>query len=155
MSLGAFIAGFVPMLRLGNFNFALNVAVFQEMHHSAEYRWPAQERFGQLPALQYTGAGEESVTLPGIIYPEWRGSANAMAMLRALAEQGQPQLMLDAQGRVYGRWVITNVEETRGTFAAFALPRKIEFTVTLKRFDGSDIAPLENSLTDSISQWLS
>lgn len=154
MSLGSFIAGFVPMLRLGNFNFALNMAVFQEMERDAEYRWASQDRFGQLPALQYTGPGEETITLPGVIYPEWRGSANAMGMLRELAAQGQPQMVIDAQGHLYGRWVITNVRETRSTFAAFALPRKIEFSVTLKRFDGADGSLLANFLTDQVSKLL-
>ena len=155
MSLGSFIAGFVPMFRLGSFNFALNVAVFQEMHRSTEYRWPAQDRFGQLPALQYAGPGEETITLPGVIYPEWRGSANAMDQLRALAAKGQPLLLLDAQGALYGRWVITQVEETRGTFAAFALPRKIEFSVAIKKFDGTDVALLGSFLGGVITSLAS
>ena len=154
MSLGTFIAGFVPMLRLGSFNFALNMAVFQEMHRSSEYRWPGQDRFGQLPALQYTGPGEETMTLPGVIYPEWRGSANAMGMLRDLAAHGQPQLLIDAQGQLYGRWVITQVDETRSTFGAFAMPKKIEFSVTLKRFDGADGSLLANFITDQVSKLL-
>jgi phage protein U len=152
MSLGSFVAGFVPMFMLGSFRFSLNMAVFQEMHRTAEYRWPGQDRFGQLPALQYTGPGEETITLPGIIYPEWRGSANAMDMLRALAAQGQPQTLLDAQGNLYGRWVVTQVDETRSIFAAFALPRKIEFSVTLKRFDGADVSLLGTFIGNQLSQ---
>jgi phage protein U len=152
MSIGSFISGFVPMLRLGNFNFSLNNAVFQEMRRSAEYRWPGQDRFGQMPALQYTGPGEEIITLPGVIYPSWRGTAAAMANLRVLASKGQPQQLIDAQGNLYGRWVITSVEETRSTFAAFAQPRKVEFNVTLKHFDGyGDGNALDNLLASAIS----
>lgn len=138
MSLGSFVSGYVPMLRLGSFNFSLNVAVFQEMRRVSEYKWAAQERFGQTPARQFVGIGDDAITLPGVIYPEWKGSSNAMAKLRAMASQGLPYLMLDAQGHIYGRWVIESIEETRGVFAAFAQPKKIEFAVTLKYFDGTD-----------------
>ena len=138
MSLGSFVSGYVPMMRVGSFKFALNVAVFQEMHRSSEYNWPSQPRNGQRPALQFTGYGDDTITLPGVIYPEWRGSANAMGDLRALASQGLPQMLIDSLGHIYGRWVITEIDETRSTFAAFAMPRKIEFSVTLKHFDGDD-----------------
>jgi uncharacterized protein len=138
MSLGSFVSGYVPMLRLGDFNFSLNVAVFQEMRRVTEYQWASQDRFGQLKARQFVSLGDDTLTLPGIIYPEWRGSSNAMAQLRTMGAQGLPYLMLDAQGHIYGRWTIESVEENRGIFAAFTQPKKIEFTVTLKLFDGGD-----------------
>jgi phage protein U len=150
MSLAGFLSGFVPMLRLGDFNFALHIAVPQEMRRSAEYKWPSQERFGQLPALQFTGPGEETITLPGVVYPQWRGSANAMAKLRAMGARGQPYLLMDAQGNMYGRWVIKGVEETRSAFAAFTMPRKIEFNVTLQRFDGADSSLLGNLVNNAL-----
>lgn len=134
------------------FNFALNVAVFQEMRRTAEYRWPSQERFGQLPARQYVGPGDETITLPGVIYPQWNGSANAMGKLRAMAAMGQPYMLIDAQGNMYGRWVITNVEETRSAYGAFAMPRKIEFSVTLQRFDGKDSSLLGDLLDKALDK---
>ncbi|QPB08638.1 tail protein [Burkholderia phage Mica] len=152
MSLGSFISGFVPMLRLGSFNFSLNMAVFQEMRRSAEYKWPEQDRIGQAPALQFVGLGAETISLPGVIYPEWRGSAAAMAQLREMAAAGQPYLLIDAGGNIYGRWVITQVDETRSAFAGFTVPRKIEFDVTLKRFDGADSNALVNLITQALGQ---
>jgi phage protein U len=59
-----------------------------------------------------------------------------MQNMRDLAAQGEPQLLLDSRGNIYGHWVITNIEETRSVFAAFTQPRKIEFSVTLQKFDG-------------------
>jgi phage protein U len=144
MSLGSFVSGYIPMLRLGSINFALNTAVYQEMQRTAEYNWPGQERFGQLAALQYTGPGEETMTLPGVIYPTYKGSANAIANLRTLASLGQPQMLMDSQGKLYGNWVIVRVEEKRSEFALLNMPKKIEFSVTLKRFDGKDGSLLPN-----------
>jgi phage protein U len=57
------------MMQLGAFKFSLNTAAYQSLSHSTGYRWQGQERFGQLPAQQYTGPGEDSVTLSGDIYP--------------------------------------------------------------------------------------
>jgi len=56
-----------------------------------------------------------------------------MQNMRDLAAQGQPQLLRDSQGNIYGRWVITNIEEARSAFAAFTQPRKIEFSITLQK----------------------
>lgn len=144
MSLGSFVSGFVPMMMLGSFRFSLNTAVFQEMRRSTEFKWAAQDRIGQQPARQFVGFGDDTLVLPGVIYPEWKGSSNAMAQLRSMAAVAQPYLLMDAQGHIYGRWVIDSVEETRSIFAAFNQPRKIEFTVTIKLFDGSDYSLLPN-----------
>ena len=42
-------------------------------------------------------------------------------------------------GWVWGRWVITGVEERKSLFMADGAPRKIEFTTSLKAY-GSDLA---------------
>lgn len=154
MSIASLVSGFVPMLMLGPFRFSLNKAVFQEMRRSTEYKWASQERFGQLAARQFCGFGTDRITLPGVIYPSYRGTSGAMEMLRTLAATGKPQLVLDAQGNIYGRWVITEIEETRSTFAAFAQPRKVEFTVTLEKFDGITTNALDTFIADQISQAL-
>jgi uncharacterized protein len=149
MTIGSFVSGYVPMFILGTFKFALNVAVPQEVQRSTEYKWPAQERFGQAPALQFTGKGSDTITLPGVIYPEWKGSANAMTTLRSMAAQGLPYNFLDGLGNVYGRWVVTRVDEKKSIFAGFGQPKKIEFEVTLEYFDGADdpaIADLSGTL---------
>ena len=151
MSIGSFVSGYLPMLRLGNFNFSLNSAVFQEMRRTSDFKWEAQDRVGQRPALQFTGLGEDTITLPGVTYPEYKGSSNAMEQMRKMAAAGEPYLLLDSQGRIYGRWVITNVEETRGTFAVFSQPKKIEFNVTIKCFDGDTTSLLETLMNMAIS----
>lgn len=135
-SFGSFVSGYVPMLMLGDFQFALNVAVFKEIKRSTDYMWPTQNRFGQRQARQFTGMGDDTITLPGTIFPEWKGSTNAMKTLRAMAALGQPNLLLDGTGQIYGRWVVTKVDETRSIFAAYTQPKKIEFSVTLGYFDG-------------------
>ncbi|WP_441228024.1 phage tail protein [Tardiphaga sp. 20_F10_N6_6] len=122
------------MLRLGSFTFSVNTAAYQELKRRTEYKWAAQERFGQLDALQYTGPGEDTITLNGVILPVYRGGFAQVDALRAIAATRQPQLLISGMGNVFGLWVITTVDEGQGVFAALGLPRKQEFTVSLRKF---------------------
>lgn len=122
------------MLMLGAFKFSLNTLAFSEMQRSASYRWAAQERFGALDALQYTGPGEDGITLPGILYPEFRGGHNQISDLRALAAQGRPLKLIAQSGRVVGLWVIENVAEGRSVFGPDGLPRRVEFVLKMRKF---------------------
>jgi phage protein U len=123
------------MLALGDFQFGLNTAAFQEFSRSTEQRWSAQDVFGQLAALQHTGPGQETITLPGVILPEFRGSAGQIDRLRALAADAVPVPLITGTGRILGEYVIERVEERQSVFAAAGLARKIEFTVTLRLYD--------------------
>lgn len=122
------------MLQLGSFQFGINTAAYQTLQRSNEWRWPAQDRFGKGPVLQHVGQGAETITLPGVVYPEWRGGLGQMDTLRALAAEGKPQTMIDGAGNVLGRWVIERVEEKQAVFADAGVPRKQEFTVQLRRY---------------------
>lgn len=126
------------MLQLGSFQFGVSTAAYQTLQRTTEYRWPSQDRFGQMAALQYVGPGSDSITLPGVIYPEWRGGLAVVDGLRRLADQGRPQRMVDGRGTILGRWVIERVEEKQSVFADAGVPRKVEFTLNLRRYHGDE-----------------
>lgn len=133
-------AGNAPtMLILGGFKFSVNTAVFQEQRRMTSYRWPAQERIGQFDALQFTGPGEDRITLPGVIYPDFRGGADQLNELRSLASRGQPLRLIAASGEVLGMWVIESVEEVQSTFKVDGSPRRQDFTITIKKFGDADV----------------
>lgn len=136
MNVLSYATGYMPMLLFGDFMFSLNSAAPQEINRSTSYNWPAQERVGQLAALQYTGPGEDTFELPGVIYPSYRGGLAQMDMLRMQAATGLPQYLIDGQGNVYGRYVLERVEERRSVFSPLGIPLKIEFSLYLKKFDG-------------------
>lgn len=103
------------------------------------YRWPAQERIGQFDALQFTGPGEDRITLPGVIYPDFRGGSDQLNELRSLASRGQPLRLIAASGEVLGMWVIESVEEVQSTFKVDGSPRRQDFTITIKKFGDADV----------------
>jgi phage protein U len=117
----------------GRFPFGINTAAFQELSRDTSWRWPGQELFGQMPALQFVGPGDDTITLPGVIYPEFRGGTKQIQDMRDLASNGTPELLLDGRGNILGKWVCTNISEVQSTFAGFGIPLKQEFTITLRR----------------------
>lgn len=123
------------MMQLGSFQFSIMTAVYQELIRKNEYKWPSQHRFGQRPSRQFVGVGDETMQLPGVIYPEYRGGFKQVEAMRRIAARGQPLLLVDGLGKLWGRWVIESIDEKQSLFAAFGAPRKQEFTLSLARFD--------------------
>ena len=123
------------MMQLGSFQFGVKTAAYQELNRKNEYRWASQDRFGLRPTLQFTGIGAETIDLPGVIYPEFRGGFSQIKSMRTMAATGQPNFMIAGDGAMMGRWVIDSIDEKQSVFAAIGKPRKIEFTLKLRRFD--------------------
>lgn len=130
------------MMQLGSFQFGINTAAYESLSRTDEWRWPEQERYGQEAALQYTGPGAASVTLDGVIYPEWKGGLGQLDAMRREAGKGQPLVLVDGRGQALGMWVIERVGETQGTFAAGGVARRIEFSLQLKRFSSQVTGPV-------------
>lgn len=119
---------------LGSFKFSLTTAAYQQLQRTTEYRWPAQDRFGQLAALQATGPGSDSITLPGVIFPEFAGGLGQIDALRALASQQKPQTLIDGRGNVMGQWVIESIDENQEIFAVKGAPLKQNFSLKIRKF---------------------
>lgn len=138
------------MLQLGSYQFGTTTAAYKELTRASEWRWEEQERFGQRAALQFTGPGEDSITLPGVIYPEWRGGFTQVAQMRALADEGKPQSLVDGNGASLGKWVIKRVEEGQSVFADAGMPRRVEFSLQLLRFPDATLAGIVAAVTGAV-----
>ncbi|MEZ6853022.1 phage tail protein [Halodesulfovibrio aestuarii] len=129
-----------PMMRLGEYVFSLDTAVYQSMSRTSKYNWAEQARIGRNPSLQYTGTGADTLSLPGIIFPTFKGKLRQLEAMRAEAEKGTPLLLIDLYGlnkvnrNVLGYWCITSVKEKTSDYLAGGIPQKIEFTLDLKYF---------------------
>ena len=122
------------MMSLGEYRFSAPTAAYQELTHSTEYRWAAQERLGRLPARQYLGPGDETITLRGVVHPHYKGGLGQIDRMRTEAGRGEPLLLSEGTGRVLGTWVIERIEETRRVLDADGAPRRIEFNLKLTRY---------------------
>lgn len=129
-------AGNAPvLLSLGGFKFSLNTAAFTERRRKTGYRWAAQERIGGHDTLQFTGWEADTIELPGVVYPEFRGvGTTQIGNLRTLANGGIPVRMVTSDGRNFGEWVIEEIEDTQSYFTPTGDFLKQEFTIKLRRY---------------------
>lgn len=125
-----------PQFSIGEYQFSLNTAVAQTLDRTTEQRWGRHALFGQHEALQDLGPGADTITLAGVIYPHWRGGTGQIEAMRQTANLGEPLMLVDGSGTVYGWWVIESIDEKAGEFAALGVPRKQEFSMKLRYFDG-------------------
>lgn len=122
------------MMGLGPYRFSLNTSAYQQLRRSIEYRWQGQDRLQNDVAMQYVGLGKEEIELEGIIYPHFRGGLDQVRDMQEAANKGEPLLLIDGLGQVWGRWVITRIEETQDTFLKAGVPRKISFRMAITRY---------------------
>jgi hypothetical protein len=127
------------MLTLGDFRFEMHTLAYEKLALSQSYRWPAQARITRDPALQYVGRETATIQLDGVLRPNSliRGRLSHIETLRAMADQGKPYVLVDGIGRVWGKWVITDIKDDRSLFLDDGQSRVINFSVSLKSY-GSD-----------------
>jgi len=121
-------------MALGSYRFSLGSAAYQELRRSNAYRWQAQERLQRLPAQQFLGPGSETLDLKGVIYPHYRGGFKQLDAMRAQAGKGEPLLLVDGLGFIWGQWVVLQVDETQSVLLTNGQPRKLEFQLRLARY---------------------
>jgi len=122
------------MMALGSYRFALETSAYQQLQRTISYRWQAQDRINNDPAMQFVGPGAEQINLEGIIYPDFRGGLGQIEGMKDSADNGEPLLLVDGLGQIWGRWVILQIEETREVFLKNGVPRKISFRLSISRY---------------------
>lgn len=127
------------MMALGEYRFSLATAAYQSLDRSSDWRWESVDRIGARPAKQYLGPGEDTVNMRGTIYPHFRGGLGQVEAMRTEANKGEPYLLVDGTGKVWGNYCITNVSETQETFFSNGIPRKIDFTIALAMYGDDDV----------------
>ena len=83
-----------------------------------------------MPAYQFTGRGEDTISLDGSIVPEF-GSQMSITALRTMGDTGKSFPLIAGTGKVFGLYHIDDLQETQTFFYKNGLPRKIEFTLKL------------------------
>ena len=135
------------MMALGLYVFSLSTTAYQQLQRQTGWRHPSNPRVGALPARQFVGKGDDTITLSGLILPEISGQRLSLDALRLMADSGKSWPLVEGTGRIYGLWIIENLQETNTLFFRDGAPRRIEFTLTLQRVDDSQIELLGSLLS--------
>jgi len=144
------------MMALGMFVFSLPTLAYQELQRQTEWKHPGSPRVGTRDAHQYTGKGDDTITLTGWVAPELTGSLYSLDALRLMADTGKSWILIQGTGRIYGSFVITNMTEDRSMLTQSGDADRVGFSISLKRTDES-VLGLLNTLGDlgSIKNMLS
>ena len=118
------------MMILGMFPFSISTAVYQQLQRSTNWRHASNSRVGDMPAYQYVGRGEDTISLEGTIVPEF-GSQMSITALRTMGDTGKAFPLIAGTGKVFGLYLIADLQETQTIFFQNGLPRKIEFSLKL------------------------
>ena len=129
---------------LGPVLFSVDTSAYEQLQRSTQYQWASQSRLGHPvlkrmgiggPAYQFIGPGDESISLNGTIFPQYKGGPLHVSLMRLTAGLGIPLPLIDGNGLIYGFWIIESVQQTNSVFFSDGNPRKIDFSLTLKRYN--------------------
>lgn len=120
------------MMIFGMFVFSLTTATYQSLQRSTSWNHASNSRVGSMPAYQYVGKGEDTITLDGSIVPEF-GQQLSITALRVMGDTGKSFPLIAGNGKIYGMWKIDSVEETQTYFYKDGLPKKVEFSLKLTK----------------------
>lgn len=123
---------------LGDYQFSLETAAFQDYGRDVDYRWNQHDRLGREPAQQFMGKGTDKISLKGTIYPTYKGGLGQIDSMRESADKGEPLQYVDGMGNVIGQYCIKGVKETGTVFFENGAPRKMTFALDLVRYGEDD-----------------
>lgn len=113
------------------------------------------------PSTQFLGPENDMLTLSGVLMPEITGGRLSLLALEQMAEQGKAWPLIEGSGTIYGMYVIEGLNQTKTEFFRDGMPRRIEFTLSLKRVDESlsdmfgDLSAQLNNLQGTATSALS
>ena len=122
------------MMALGDYRFSIDTAAYDTLKRQQSYRWQAQPRLQRHPALQFMGLGKETLDLQGVIYPDIGGDLGQLDSMRAQANKGEPLLLVDGLGFVWGQWIISHITEEQSLPLSNGQPRKQTFLLQLEYY---------------------
>ncbi len=138
------------MMVLGLYVFMLRTVPYQELQYQRNWRHATNSRINRRPSTQFLGPDNDTLTLSGVLLPEITGGRLSLLALELMAETGKAWPLIEGSGTIYGMFVIESLSQTKTEFFESGTPRRIEFTLTLKRVDES-LTEMFGNLGDQLS----
>ncbi|BET31278.1 MULTISPECIES: phage tail protein [Wolbachia] len=104
------------------------------VRYSKENRWSTIECIGKIPSLQNIGQGAENIDLEGVIYFHNLNDLNQLKSMKETEKNHEPSILVDNLGNVLGRFVIVRLEEKQTSYFPCGLPKKVEFSLSLRSY---------------------
>ncbi len=142
------------LMALGLFIFEQRTTPHQSITENKKERFSTHNNLNSRPTYQHIGTGEDTLSISGVLYPEFTGGRLSLYLLEKMMRTGGEHVLVDFRGVFKGTYIIEGLTETRTHFFVDGQARKIEFTLALKRTDNnrSTADTLSNYIGDVISQ---
>jgi phage protein U len=129
---------------------------FETIQRDVQYTWTSADRLSRDPAMQFTGPGEDNISIDGRMYPYHFGGLSTIERMRAAGRAGKPMILVrfypltDPTGygaEAIGNYVIKRVRTAESRISVDGIARKIDFTLELQRY-GDDIDAIKTGAAD-------
>ncbi len=127
------VAGPRTLMSWGLFVFGLDTLAPDEYQRRRSWRHAETERFLARPASQYVGPGDDDVSFLGSVIPEIAGSFGSLDTLAEMADTGDPQPLVDGQGKQWGIYKLIALDTSGKNIIAGGIARRIDFAIDLRR----------------------
>lgn len=130
----------MALLALGQFVFSTDTLTFSELQRKRGWSLGSNTVAQGRNQYQYTGAAEETISIPYRIYESHGfGTRQAVDDLAEMGSTGAGYVLIDGSGYIYGVFAIASIDDTRSVLVSSGVPRKIDGTLNLVRVDDSRI----------------
>src|SRR5690606_29933789 len=115
---------------------------FQDLERVMSWRVDTPEPIEGMGKSVVRGLESDEITLSGLVFPGFTGTLSSVQRLQDAGNAGESLLLVDGEGTLYGRWWIVSVRERKGPFMPTGVPRRIEWTLTLRADPPDEVLPL-------------
>lgn len=127
----------LPQMIWGFCIFSGSNVPYTQIDTEKNYNHAFNPRIGARDSRQYTGIGEDKMTITGTLVPFVTGGRSALQVFEMQATSGLAFPLIESNGIIHGYYVITSITTSEKNHIADGRPKVIEYTISLKR-EGDD-----------------
>ena len=132
-------------LILGSLPLGVNTVTYDHISKQYTNNWASQDRINNSPSLQNTGSQAETLSISGVSLPSNSAvEAAALITLRTLAENKTPSFLFNAEGLIYGKWVIVDFGQDQSN------GDKTTYTINLQRYPEKSLLEQSKAFVKSL-----
>ena len=125
------------LMSLGKYKFYIGKNTFDTLSKKSSYRWNEVEKIANRSSLQFGGVDCPTITLDCIIFAKLNEKSPVLLVeeLENEASKGLPMVLIDSNGKNFGRWVITSISSNQSYYNKWSVPEKAAVNIELKGYD--------------------
>ncbi len=102
---------------------------FNELQHKMSFGWSKQELMNKSPLYQATQEIDHTISISGTFYTQEVGHDQMLNILKAQGKKQKPYFMADGSGRVYGKFILLDMDATESRHLKYGIAQKQTYTL--------------------------